>query len=161
MGKKIGIISDTHIGRENTHDLPEWICEAFKGVDMILHAGDITNPDLLDELASIAPVLAVKGNMDEWRPEFPAFRYIPLEEGTAVMAHQIQDAMQRVADDVLLVIHGHSHTPKILRDGNLLIVNPGSPTRPRDGNPPSVMVIDVAGKNLNPVFKYPPNTADK
>ena len=60
---KIGIVSDTHVGEENIEIL-ENVSKHFKGVDLILHAGDVTQQKVLNELSTIAPVIAVKGNAD-------------------------------------------------------------------------------------------------
>lgn len=60
---RVGVISDTHVPKR-ARTIPEWVFEAFEGVDLILHAGDLTTLEVLDELARLAPVEAVAGNMD-------------------------------------------------------------------------------------------------
>ena len=61
---RIGVVADTHVG-EHLPELPGEVCEALAGVDLILHAGDIVDPSVLDVLRAVAPVLAVRGNHDE------------------------------------------------------------------------------------------------
>ena len=61
---RIGVVADTHVG-EHLPELPGEVCEVLAGVDLILHAGDIVEPSVLDELGAVAPVVAVRGNHDE------------------------------------------------------------------------------------------------
>ena len=70
---RLGLISDTHISQEG-EELPSQIREVFDGVDLILHGGDIYLISVLDEMESIAPVIATRGNGDIWLPPDPRLR---------------------------------------------------------------------------------------
>jgi len=133
---KIGIISDTHIPRAAT-GLPPEICTAFKGVDLILHAGDLVEISVLDELKKIAKTEAVCGNMDEpeIRKSLPQKRIISAEGFKIGLTHGygspfrlIDTVKKEFPQKVDVIVFGHSHLPvNELRDG-ILFFNPGSPT---------------------------------
>ena len=117
---KIGVISDTH-------DLlrPE-VISALSGVDAILHAGDISSPQILDRLQKTAPVYAVRGNADkEWAEDLPLFREILLDGLHICMTHKKKDLPQDLSQYDLAVT-GHSHQYAEIRQGRTLILNPGS-----------------------------------
>jgi len=139
---RIGVLSDTHIpGRARA--LPGKIFELFAGVDLILHAGDITIHDVLDELAALAPVHAVCGNMDpyELRYSIPrrqvvtaAGKRIGLIHGDGAAGSTKVRALSAFSDEeVDAVVFGHSHMPTCERHGSILLFNPGSPTDRRFG----------------------------
>ncbi|MFZ2958493.1 MAG: metallophosphoesterase family protein [Candidatus Ozemobacteraceae bacterium] len=164
---KLGIISDTHLNgcSEPGNCLPDWILEAFSGVDMILHAGDICDPDILSELAAVSPVYAVRGNMDSRMSDLPIAREIHLGKGngTAVISHRPETAWGTAerAPDAILIIHGHTHLAEYKRIGTRWLLNPGSPTKPRGGQVPSVAVVTVVRGNVEAEFKYPPESVDE
>lgn len=140
----IGLISDTHIP-EAMRYLPEQIKEAFKGVDLILHAGDLYVTGVLDELERIAPVLAAQGD-DEY-PDTENDERVREKHVIAVGAvtiwlkhimwwwpenpeerlKLIKGDQEKVPD---IVVYGHSHRAKVENKGGSLLVNPGSPTFP-------------------------------
>lgn len=140
---RIGIISDTH-GR-----VPAGALEALDGVDRILHAGDIGDPDLLVELEAVAPVTAVHGNMDgpEIRASVPAEAIIEAEGRTIVLMHgdalpdQSVAAFRAARPDADIVVHGHTHRVRVERDALPWVVNPGSAGDPRKGDRPSVAIV--------------------
>ena len=75
----IGLISDTHIP-DRAKEIPEKVFEAFSEVDLIMHAGDLTSPKVIDDLEQIAPVMAIQGNMDRARGiDLPAAKVIEAE----------------------------------------------------------------------------------
>jgi putative phosphoesterase len=114
----IGLISDTH-GLVR----PQAIV-ALEGVDLILHAGDVCSDVTLEELAQIAPVLAVAGNCDD-DPRLPAF-LLHVVDGVRILLHHSHLPMDESLHRPDIVITGHSHQPVIEQDGNVLRINPGS-----------------------------------
>ncbi len=147
---KIGVLSDTHVPAIMP-SLPPAVFEIFKGVDLILHAGDIVDLSLLDELRTIAPVEAVAGNMDdsEVHMKLPIKKIIPIGRYSVGLIHgkykiDIQKEMIRKEfGDVDLIIFGHSHTPFWGRIDGVYFLNPGSPTDKRHAPYNSVAVLYV------------------
>ncbi|MBV9108025.1 MAG: metallophosphoesterase family protein [Gemmatimonadetes bacterium] len=143
---KIGIISDTH------GLLRAQVFEVFAGVDHILHAGDVGDDGILDELAAIAPVTAVWGNVDGWevRKRVPEVAEIELGGIPVVVVHGMQlgsPTPEKVAaayPRAALAVFGHSHQPVIRRVGATLAVNPGSAGRQRFRDPVSVALAEIA-----------------
>ncbi|NLM52278.1 MAG: metallophosphoesterase [Firmicutes bacterium] len=136
---RIGVISDTHIPTRARH-LPAVLFEHFADVDLILHAGDLVDPQVLVDLAAIAPVEAVAGNMDSPELqnklgskkilELAGFR-IGLTHGHlgSYRHHTPQRALSIFAQDAVdVVIFGHSHQPYLKKEKGILLFNPGSPT---------------------------------
>lgn len=119
----VGIVSDTH-GLVR----PELIAR-LKGVDLILHAGDVGKSDVLETLSSVAPVHAVRGNVDRdgWAEGLPPSRVVEIGGLRFFVLHNIHlipADPEREGFDV--VVSGHSHSPSIARRGRVLYVNPGS-----------------------------------
>lgn len=162
---RIGILSDTHIPDAGT-PLPHGIVVAFSEVDLILHAGDIFDPSVLDRLEALAPVLAAKGDDDHFEEpdgrvkeghvldieglvlwlshDFPlkwwGWVYSPAYDADLMKALK---RLGRKAPDV--VVFGHSHRAFTRRAPDLLLVNPGSPTLPGyQQRPGTVGVITIA-----------------
>jgi uncharacterized protein len=136
---RIAVLSDTHSPRF-WKSCPPAVARHLAGVDLILHAGDVCTADVLDELATYAPVRVVLGNND--RPEVAAWGAPETHEfalaGLQVaMVHDSGPAAGRVArlrrwfPDADLVVFGHSHIPMDLSENGLRIFNPGSPTDKR------------------------------
>ena len=133
---KIGCVSDTHV--EGMGRLPKALLDGLKGVDLILHAGDITSLDVLDELRLIAPTEAVAGNMDGWdvSSRLPEKKVIPAGRFRIGLVHgggRVPGMEERIlklfdGDGIDCLVYGHSHNPKVERRGAVLLVNPGSPT---------------------------------
>jgi len=135
---KIGIISDTHIPDRGTA-LPKKILEAFKGVDMIIHAGDMVELSVVDMLGKVCSnVKAVAGNMDsgDIRQRFPVKLVIQVGKFKIGVMHgwgppnKLEDVIQESfkADNVDVIVFGHSHQPLQKQKGRVLLFNPGSPT---------------------------------
>ena len=121
--KRVGVISDTH-GLLR----PEAV-EALRGSELILHAGDVGKPEILETLRKIAPVVAVRGNVDTeaWAHALPV---TAIAEAGAAMVYMIHDVKEMDLNPATagfqIVLSGHSHKPgKMQRDG-VLYVNPGS-----------------------------------
>ncbi|MFZ0136604.1 MAG: metallophosphoesterase family protein [Candidatus Sulfotelmatobacter sp.] len=119
----IGVISDTH-GLLR----PEAIA-ALRGADHIIHAGDVGSPEILEQLADIAPVTAVRGNIDKaaWSRKLPKTQVLELGGISIYVLHDLaQLDLKPQAAGFAVVVSGHSHVPKQdVRDG-VLYLNPGS-----------------------------------
>jgi hypothetical protein len=138
----IGVLSDTH------GTLPLRVDEVFRDVDRIIHAGDIGPAWILDHLEAIAPVIAVRGNMDsgelEWRLQD---RAVIQADGQRVMVvHQAAPLLRAgVPEGVTVLVSGHTHRARVEHVGGLLHVNPGSAGgRSRDGRGSTVALLDCA-----------------
>ncbi len=144
---KIGVISDTH-GLLR----PEAIA-ALQGCDRILHAGDIGSAAILEQLAAIAPVDAVRGNNDldaPWARELPDCLHLELNGWTVLLVHDIADVAADLDDGIKLVITGHSHKPRIDWRGERLFLNPGSAGRRRFKLPVTLALLEVVGQSIEP-----------
>jgi len=133
---RIGLITDTHIP-EAAQEVPLQIAEVFRGVDLILHAGDVYVPSVLDDLERIAPVLVAMGDDDPYaiRKDKRAEdkHVLKLEGHTIWLIHERPDSKmfelqeeENSAPDI--VVFGHEHTTHVQRYGRVLFINPGSPT---------------------------------
>ena len=136
----IGVISDTH-GLLR----PEAVT-ALRGVEMILHAGDIGKPEILEELSKIAPVTAVRGNNDtgEWARNIPDFQRLEIGGISIYMLHDLKEfnyADETIDADVL--IFGHSHKPMIEDRDGVLHLNPGSAGPRRFKLPVTIALLNV------------------
>jgi len=141
----IGIISDTH-GR-----LPHSVAAAFNGVDLIIHAGDIGEPDMLKALDEIAPTIAVRGNMDygRWAHPLAAIESIEFNQTHLVVLHDVyrlELGPNIVAPNV--VISGHTHRPLQEENQGVLYINPGSAGYPKHGQPATVALLQINGHTL-------------
>ena len=145
----VGVISDTH------GVLPSSTIEVFEGTDMIIHAGDIGKPDILETLSSIAPVIAVRGNMDygKWAYELPETKVVEIGEALLYVLHDLYalDIEPSVAG-LSAVISGHSHRPYVEDVGGVLFINPGSAGQSRFRRPASVVLLNVRGSTLSTRF---------
>ena len=116
----LGLISDTH------NLLRPEALAALEGADAILHAGDINSQQILDQLQTIAPVYAVRGNADkEWAEHLPSFLDFELGGLRIYMTHKKKGLPPDLSSYDLVLI-GHSHQYSETRQGSALIVNPGS-----------------------------------
>jgi len=142
--KLIGVISDTH-GLVR----PQAI-EALEGVDMILHAGDVGNQEVLDTLNEIAPVVAVRGNNDkgEWAESLPDWEVVEIGNVSIYMLHDVKEIDISPAGSFQVVVSGHSHKPAIEERRGVLYVNPGSAGPRRFTLPVSVAHLRVVGDKV-------------
>jgi putative phosphoesterase len=138
---RIGLISDTH------NLLREEARQALAGVDHIVHAGDICTREVLDALAAIAPVTAVRGNNDQgaWADELPASARVRFERVAVLVVHDLATIAGEPEHAIDVVVSGHSHRPRIERRGSVLYVNPGSAGPRRFRLPVSVGFLTVCG----------------
>lgn len=136
---RVGVISDTH-------DLlrPE-VVERLRGVDLVIHAGDVGSPMILDALASVAPVQAVRGNTDSRELGLPETRVVELTP--SLLVYVIHDLgrldLDPAAAGMCAVISGHSHRPQAERRGGVLYLNPGSAGPRRFSLPVSLALLRV------------------
>lgn len=149
MTFRIGIISDTHgLLRPEAERL-------LDGVDHIVHGGDIGNPDIIVALRRIAPVTAIRGNVDtgEWAREFPETALVHLAGRSIYILHDLK-ALQidPAARGVDVVVSGHSHMPKIETIGSVLYVNPGSAGRRRFRLPVTLATAEITSDELRPTI---------
>ena len=140
MPNVIGVISDTH-GLLR----PEAVA-ALHGVEMILHAGDIGGPEILDELGKIAPVIAVRGNNDkgDWAEAIPEHLVIEVSGVPIYMLHDIKE-LGRFPDfpGSSVMIFGHSHRPLVETREGVLHLNPGSAGPKRFTLPTTIALLKV------------------
>jgi putative phosphoesterase len=142
----LGIISDTH-GLLR----PEAIA-ALRGSDRILHAGDVGKIEILETLAQIAPVTAIRGNIDtgSWARVLPATEIVEIGGVSIYMLHNLaQLDLKPEAAGFRVVIHGHSHHPKIEEKNGVLYFNPGSAGPRRFSSPVTVGRLTIEEKNVN------------
>jgi putative phosphoesterase len=136
----IGVISDTH-GLLR----PDAI-EALAGVDHILHAGDVGDPRILDKLRSIAPLTAIRGNVDVSGicGELPATEAVELGGRLFYLVHALPDLdINPQAAGVAVVVYGHSHRPDVQHREGVLYLNPGSAGPRRFELPVTLAKVDL------------------
>lgn len=136
---RIGLISDTH------GLLRPQVLAWLEGSDHILHAGDICGPDVLERLARIAPLTAVRGNNDRG-PWAEALAEVETVRFEGVAVHVVHDLKELdLAEPVHVVVTGHSHKPRVEQREGILFVNPGSAGPRRFSLPISAGELRVAG----------------
>ena len=141
----IGVISDTH------GLLRQEALAALTGVDHILHAGDVGDPAILDALRALAPVTAIRGNVDTQGKcsKLPATDFLELAGKFIYLVHSIQWIdIDPVAAQVALVVSGHSHQPSIETRNGVLYLNPGSAGPRRFRLPVSVAAVNIEGDSI-------------
>ncbi len=140
----IGIISDTH------SLLRQQVNTVFQGVDLIIHAGDIGKPSVLDELGTIASVVTVKGNMDYegWAHTLAKTEVTEIGQISVYVLHDISRLdLDPSASGFQAVIHGHTHIPRIKKHNGVLYINPGS-AGPGSSSP-TVAIMDIKSRLVN------------
>jgi len=144
---KIGVISDTH-GLLR----PEAV-EALRGTDHILHAGDIGDAKILDQLRQLAPLTAIRGNIDRSGAcaLLPEVEFVEVNGCTIYMLHDVQMLdLDPVAAGIQAVISGHSHKPAIEWKKDVLYFNPGSAGPRRFSLPISIGYLQVRKDRIEP-----------
>jgi putative phosphoesterase len=146
MTFRIGIISDTH-GRLRP--------EAERGlrvVDHIIHAGDIGRPEVVDALRRIAPVTAIRGNVDigEWAREYPDTKLVRLAGRAIYVLHDLKTLQADLGAGFDVIVSGHSHVPKIDKVGGILYLNPGSAGPRRFKLPITLVTLEVTPDGMRP-----------
>jgi hypothetical protein len=141
----VGLISDTH------GHLPAAVHRVFNNVDRIVHAGDIGDAAVMEELRLIAPVVAVKGNMDwaDWSRKLPATAILTIGNVRIGVIHDLSRRTDDfISDECRVIIDGHTHRAQIVDKNGILHVNPGSAGQPRGSRPASVALLRINGRQV-------------
>jgi len=158
--KLVGLISDTHIPAK-AKTVPKPIFEVFDGASLILHAGDLTQLSVVNELQELAPVVAVCGNMDgpDVRERLPKMDSVKVYRWKIGVIHNpgIFWGMKRMKtiakrNNLDAMIFGHSHRPSLKRENGKLFINPGSPTNPLPPflTKPTVALLRITKEKIEP-----------
>jgi putative phosphoesterase len=150
---KIGVISDTH----NFFDPA--IAKLFQGVEHILHGGDIGLPFILDQLRSIAPVTAVRGNTDEPQSPYHLTEVVTLAGRKFLLHHivnprSLEDSLDKQIqrEQPQVVVFGHTHKPFFERIGSITFFNPGYAGKSRFGMERTVAILHCSAKEIRPEY---------
>ena len=152
----IGLISDTHIP-DRAKEIPENVYSTFKNVDLILHTGDLTSLNVIEELENIAPVIAIQWNMDRVNGiNLPTAKVLEAEglrigivHGEVYPRADTQQLLYLARElNVDILVSGHSHQPKIEQTEGILLLNPGSPVVPRFADR-TVMLLEINNKEVD------------
>lgn len=160
LTKTIGVIADTHIP-VRAREIPRKVFEVFEEVDFIVHAGDLVDFSVIDELEQLAPVLAVYGNMDgpKIRGKLPKMNSAKVLNWKIGVTHNPGALfgirkMRQIANQngFNVLVYGHTHNPSIKWEGKTLFINPGSPTNPLPPfiTKPSVALLRIAKEKITP-----------
>jgi putative phosphoesterase len=144
---RLGIISDTH-GLLRPQALA-----ALAGVDLIIHAGDVGDPKILRQLERLAPVHAVRGNVDrgDWAADLPLTRVVEVGDVTLYVLHELFCLdLDPAAAGLSAVIFGHSHRPHLENKNGVLYLNPGSAGPKRFTLPVTLALLSLHGRSLHP-----------
>ena len=142
----LGIISDTH------GTLTRKASAALQTVDLIIHAGDIDSPNVLKALRNIAPVVAVRGNMDRggWTSSLSRTEVVEVNDMLIYVLHDLNALeVDPVSAGFKAVVSGHTHEPSIKKKKDILYVNPGSAWWPRANNPATVAIVTIDGESVS------------
>jgi uncharacterized protein len=146
MTFRIGIISDTHgLLRPEAE-------RALMGVNHIIHAGDIGRPEIIDSLRRIAPVTAIRGNVDigEWARQYPDTKLVRLAGKSIYVLHDVKTLQADLGAGIDVIVSGHSHVPKIDTVGGVLYLNPGSAGPRRFKLPITLATLVVTPEGMRP-----------
>lgn len=139
----LGILSDTH-GLLR----PEALL-ALRGVDLILHAGDVGSPEILERLKGIAPVFAVRGNVDTeaWAEQLPVDAVVEAGGASFYLLHNLRElSLKPEASGFQAVIYGHTHQPEHHYRGEVLYLNPGSAGPRRFHLPVTLVKLELGAR---------------
>ena len=146
---KIGVISDTH-GLLR----PEALAQ-LTGADHIIHAGDIGSPDIIPRLTEMAPVTAVRGNVDTqpWARAFPAWDVLTLAGRMIYVIHDVAALnLDLAAAGIGVLVYGHSHKPNTETVNDVVHLNPGSAGPRRFKFPVTLATVDLSATPLQPLL---------
>ena len=141
--KTIGLISDTH-GLLRPQAL-----RALEGSDLIIHAGDVGDPEILEALKSLAPVFAVRGNVDTypWALALPETEVVETDPATIYVLHDVHALdLDPIAAGFHIIVSGHSHKPARTEHDGVLFLNPGCAGPRRFELPVTVARLNVSQK---------------
>ena len=158
--KTVGLIADTHIPTR-AQCIPKRVFKIFENVDFIVHAGDLVQLAVIDELEQLAPVLAVHGNMDGPEvsgalPKLNSLKIFDWKIGVMHDPHALfgMGKMREIAkqNGFNVFVYGHTHNSNIKWEGKTLYINPGSPTNPLPSfiSKASVALLKVTKENITP-----------
>ena len=141
---RIGLISDTH-GLVR----PEALA-ALKGSELIIHAGDIGKPNVLEALKTVAPVIAIRGNNDRdlWAKTIPDLLDLKINGIKIYVIHNVNELERDSVDRFQVVVSGHSHKPSLVTRGENLFINPGSAGPRRFKLPIAVARLQIDGAKV-------------
>jgi putative phosphoesterase len=146
---RVGILSDTH------GVLRPEVVALLQGCDRLLHAGDVGDATLLDALRAIAPVDAVRGNVDQG-PGLDRLPHTASGQLGAVafgMVHRREEVPADWRRRLRLIVYGHSHRPELAWEGRCLLLNPGACGQRRFALPLTVAIVTVDGERLIPEIR--------
>jgi len=150
---KVGVISDTHIPNR-AKKIPGKIIELFSDAALILHAGDIVDNSVIEELETIAKVEVVKGNMDKPDVPFPVKKVLNVEALRIGLIHGfgspfgIRNRIRKEFDEIDIIVYGHSHKPYNKTENGVLFFNPGTPTDKIFALYNSVGILEIKGDSV-------------
>ena len=150
---KVGVISDTHIPNR-AKKIPGKIIELFSDAALILHAGDIVDKSVIEELETIAKVEVVKGNMDKPDVPFPVKKVLNVEALRIGLIHGfgspfgIRNRIRKEFDEIDIIVYGHSHKPYNKTENGVLFFNPGTPTDKIFALYNSVGILEIKGDSV-------------
>ncbi len=158
--KTVGLISDTHIPAR-ARNIPKSVFRVFENVDYIIHAGDLVELAVIDELEQLAPVLAVHGNMDgpEVSGALPKLNSLKIADWKIGVMHDPNTilGMSRMRELTKqhffnVFVYGHTHNHSVKWEGKTLYINPGSPTNPEPPFlcKPTVAVLKITRETIVP-----------
>lgn len=158
--KTVGLISDTHIP-VRAKSIPKEVFKIFENVDFIIHAGDLVELSVIDDMEQLAPVLAVCGNMDgpEIRGRLPRINSLKVFDWKIGVMHDPRSLfrvgkMREIAKKNYfnVLVYGHTHNSSVKWDDDTLFINPGSPTNPIPPFiiKPTVALLRVTKENITP-----------
>jgi uncharacterized protein len=136
----VGLISDTH------GLLREEAVRAMRGCELIIHAGDVGKPAIIDALRDLAPVVVVRGNIDDgpWGEGLPSTAIAEIDGKTIYVLHNIRELdLDPAAAGFHVVVSGHSHKPAQFETSGVLYINPGSAGPRRFDLPITVAHLDL------------------
>ena len=148
---RLGVISDTH------GLLRPEVAQLLAGVAHIVHAGDIGSPNVIAALQRIAPVIAIKGNVDTapWAEHYPETQMVTLGGRCIYVLHDVKTLqLDPVTSGVDVVVCGHSHQPRIETIRGVLHLNPGSAGPRRFKLPSTVATLDLTAGDLKPLIHH-------
>jgi hypothetical protein len=158
--KLVGLISDTHIPAR-ARAIPNKVFKVFQDVGLIIHAGDLTRLSVVEELEQMAPVLAVRGNMDtrDVKEKLPEVNSVDVYGWKVGVTHSLnfimrigkfRNIVERKSFNVLVC--GHTHRPSVKYKEGMLFINPGSATDPIPPflTRPTVALLKITKKEIEP-----------
>lgn len=158
--KIVGLISDTHIPAR-AKVIPAKVLKIFDDVSLIIHAGDLTQMKIVEDLERLAPIAAVCGNMDDHdvREKLAETRSVSVEGWKILVVHSLgifttEQKMKKMTEqnNFHIVVFGHTHRPLVKWQEKTLFINPGSPTNPIPPFiiKPSVGLLKISADKIEP-----------